>query len=84
MDSDELRIKIMENGSIPIIPTKSNSKRKNHGFKKKKYKSRHKVENVFADIKHFRGIATRYDKLKVMFEGALSLCKIRIFVGLRI
>jgi hypothetical protein len=28
------------------------------------YKYRHLVENLFARIKHFRAIATRFDKLK--------------------
>ena len=28
------------------------------------YKYRHLVENIFARLKHFRGVATRYDKLK--------------------
>jgi transposase len=37
------------------------------------YKYRHLVENVFARLKHFRAIATRYDKLKRNFEGSLAL-----------
>jgi transposase len=28
------------------------------------YRHRHLVENAFARLKHFRGLATRYDKLK--------------------
>lgn len=31
------------------------------------YKARHAVENAFADMKRFRGIATRYCKLAVTF-----------------
>lgn len=37
------------------------------------YKYRHLVENVFARLKHFRAIATRYDKLKRNFEGTIAL-----------
>ena len=37
------------------------------------YKYRHLVENVFARLKYFRAIATRYDKLKRNFEGAVAL-----------
>ncbi len=37
------------------------------------YKYRHLVENVFARLKHFRAIATRYDKLKRNFEGSIAL-----------
>jgi transposase len=31
------------------------------------------VENVFARLKHFRAIATRYDKLKRNFSGTVAL-----------
>jgi transposase len=31
------------------------------------------IENVFARLKHFRAIATRYDKLKRNFEGSMAL-----------
>ncbi|MBB1387754.1 transposase, partial [Pseudoalteromonas sp. SG45-5] len=37
------------------------------------YKYRHLVENAFARLKHFRAIATRYDKLKLQFESMLAL-----------
>ncbi len=37
------------------------------------YKYRHLVENAFARLKHFRAIATRYDKLKINFESMLAL-----------
>ena len=37
------------------------------------YKYRHLVENAFARLKHFRSIATRYDKLKRNYEGMLYL-----------
>jgi transposase len=37
------------------------------------YKYRHLVENVFARLKHFRAIATRYNKLKRNFESVVAL-----------
>ena len=37
------------------------------------YKYRHLVENLFARIKHFRGIAARFDKLKRNYESAVAL-----------
>lgn len=37
------------------------------------YKARHLVENAFADLKQFRGIATRYCKLASTFEESLAL-----------
>lgn len=37
------------------------------------YKYRHLVENVFARLKHFRAIATRYDKLKRNYASMLAM-----------
>jgi transposase len=72
-DSEELRAQIRDKGSIPIIPRKNNSKVGNDDMDWCIYKYRHLVENVFARLKHFRAIATRYDKLKRNFEGSLAL-----------
>ena len=38
------------------------------------YKARHLVENAFADLKQFRGIATRYCKLALTFGEMFALC----------
>ena len=37
------------------------------------YKARHLIENFFARLKHYRAIATRYDKTAVAFLGAIHL-----------
>ena len=37
------------------------------------YKYRHLVENVFAHLKQFRAVATRYGKLKRNFESSVAL-----------
>jgi transposase len=72
-DSDPLREQISRKGLIPIIPRKKNSKIGNYDIDWCLYKYRHLVENIFARLKHFRSIATRYDKLKRNFEGMLTL-----------
>ena len=63
-DSEEIREQIRQKSSIPIIPRKKNSKTGNADIDWGLYKYRHLVENIFARLKHFRAIATRYDKLK--------------------
>lgn len=83
-DSDDFRVEIFKLGSMPVIPTKSNSTRKNPGFHKTKYRNRHRIENMFARLKHFRGIATRYDKLKKMYEGTVKIGLLAIWLGLLI
>lgn len=72
-DSEELREMIRKKSSIPVIPRKSNSTIGNDDMDWGLYKYRHLVENVFARLKHFRSIATRYDKLKKNYAGMLAL-----------
>jgi len=72
-DSEELRELIREKSSTPIIPRKSNSTIGNDDIDWGLYKYRHLVENIFARIKHFRAIATRYDKLKRNYESMVAL-----------
>lgn len=60
-DSEALRQLIRDQSSIPVIPRKNNSIIGNADMDWGLYKYRHLVENVFARLKHFRSIATRYD-----------------------
>lgn len=72
-DSEVLREKIRDKNAIPIIPRKKNSKVGNDDIDWCLYKYRHLVENVFARLKQYRGIATKYDKLKRNYESTLAL-----------
>lgn len=72
-DSDPLREIIRKSGKIPVIPRRSNSKKENAEFDSHLYKIRHLVENLFARIKHYRGVATRFDKLARNFKSTLFL-----------
>jgi len=72
-DSEAIRNKVIEKGAIPMIPRKKNSKTGNADMDWCLYKYRHLVENVFARLKHFRAIATRYDKLERNYHSMLSL-----------
>jgi transposase len=42
-------------------------------FSKAAYRQRHLVENFFENLKRFRRIATRYDKLEETFFGFVCL-----------
>ena len=72
-DSKALRKRIEEKGSCPVIPRKGNSKGGNDDIDWCLYKYRHLVENLFARMKHFRAIATRYDKLKRNYLSMVAL-----------
>lgn len=72
-DSEALREQIQQSGSLAVIPRKRNSKKGNGEMDWHLYKYRHLVENVFARLKHFRAIATRYDKLKQNYLSMVAL-----------
>ena len=71
-DSAAVRECIIKKSSVPIIPRKSNSLIGNAEMDWSLYKLRHLVENSFARLKHFRSIATRYDKLKRNYASMLA------------
>ncbi len=72
-DSDPLRDQIRSKKMVPIIPRRSNSKKSNPDFDSHLYKLRHLVENLFARLKHFRSIATRFDKLARNFRSMIFI-----------
>lgn len=72
-DGEYVRWIIQECGSKAVIPRKSNSTIGNQGLDKDIYRLRHKVENVFARLKHFRAVATRYDKLKRNYQATVTI-----------
>ena len=72
-DSDKVRDTIRKKSSIPVIPRKINSKTGNADMDWGLYKYRHLVENLFARIKHFRAVATRFDKLKRNYTSVVAM-----------
>lgn len=72
-DSEEVREVIRKKSSVPVIPRKSNSKIGNADMDWCLYKYRHLVENLFARIKHFRGLSTRFDKLKRNYVSVVAM-----------
>lgn len=72
-DSEQIRELVRNKKAIPIIPRKRNSKVGNGDIDWCLYKYRHLVENAFARLKHYRAIATRYDKLARNYASTLAL-----------
>jgi transposase len=71
-DVDWLREDLNERGAVAVIPPKSNRKNQ-YQYDTHIYRWRHLVENYFAKIKEFRGIATRYDKTDTSYAANLNL-----------
>jgi transposase len=78
-DADWLRRQIEAQGAAPNIPDKSNRKDK-HCFSKTLYKERNLVERFFNKIKHFRRIATRFEKYADNYLAMIKLASIRIWM----
>ena len=71
-DTNAFRAMLAEMGIERTIPSKSNRKEP-IPYDEYSYKGRHLIENLFVDIKHFRGISTRYHKLAETFCAGLHL-----------
>ena len=69
-----------DRGVEPVIPPKSN-RVDPEPYDAAAYRERNRVERLFAKLKEFRRVATRYDKRKRMFLGWLHL--ILGFISLR-
>jgi transposase len=69
----KIREQIKNKGANAVIPRRSNSVIGNADMDWSLYRHRHLVENAFARLKHFRGLATRYDKLKRNYESVVAM-----------
>jgi transposase len=78
-DSDELRKSLDERGAWANIKPMSN--RKNvPAFSSYLYRYRNLVERFFNKIKHYRAVATRYDKTPDNFLAGVKLASLRIWM----
>ena len=81
-DSASNREAIESSGAVAHIPLRKGSRRENLCFDSELYKHRHLVENLFARIKHFRGVASRFDKLTRNYFSVVSIACMFIWLKL--
>jgi transposase len=74
-DADRIRELI----ATPNIPPKSNRRWK-PCFSKRLYRERNLVERFFSKLKHFRRVATRYDRLAANFLAMVQLASLRLWL----
>lgn len=80
-DAQERVLDLLKSAGIQtVIPPKSNRKEQRE-YDEEMYKNRHLIENFFAKLKQFRGIATRYDKRASTFLGAIHLAAAVIWLN---
>lgn len=71
-DSNPLRQRLLDRGTMPQIPSRCN-RVDPYEVLPESYRERNRVERLFAKLKQFRRAATRYEKLKETFLGVLHL-----------
>jgi transposase len=78
-DADRIRELIQGRGATPNIPPKRNRRWK-PCFSKDLYRERNLIERFFSKLKHYRRIATRYDKLAGNFLAMVQLASMRLWL----
>jgi len=76
--ADWFREALSEKGIVPCIPARR-GRRKPASHDRKLYKQRHKIENLFARLKDWRRIATRYDRCGELFLSAICIAATVMF-----
>ena len=77
-DADWFREALQDKGIKPCIPGRS-SRDKPVKHDKRRYKRRHRTENMFGRLKDWRGIAMRYTRCGDLFLSAIALAAAVIF-----
>lgn len=71
-DSTWFRGALTAKGIAPCIPS-SRRRKQPYPYDKALYRKRHKVENLFAKLKDWRRVATRYDRCAHTFFSAICI-----------
>lgn len=79
-DTNAIRATMAERGAWANIPPRV-IRKGSFPFSSWVYRQRNLVERFFNRIKHFRGLATRYDRSPDNFLAALKLAAIRIWLA---
>lgn len=80
-DSDAIRAYVNQLGGVAVIALHPNRAKK-PPFDEHLYYERHRIENLFARLKAFRRIATRYEKLHTTFAAMLTLACLLVWLKL--
>ncbi len=79
-DSNNFIEIIEDTGAIPVIPPRSN-RNEAREYDKHLYKERNLVERLFQKLKHFRRIATRYERLAQNYLSMLHIVAALIWLN---
>lgn len=74
-----IRASLREKGAFANTPPKANRRFKPY-FSTWLYRERNLIERFFSKLKHFRRVATRYDKLAENFLAMVQLASMRLWL----
>lgn len=74
-DADWFRHALAQRGIAACIPSRANRKVQIR-YDKALYRQRHKIENLFARLKDWRRVHTRYDRCAHTFMTAITIAAI--------
>ena len=78
-DADRIRLSCARGGALANTPPKSNRRSKPY-FSTWLYRERNLIERFFSKLKHFRRVATRYDKLAENLLAMVQLASMRLWL----
>jgi len=78
-DADRLIELVVKQGGEPVIPPRRHRLVQRY-YDKALYKERNQVERLFAKLKEYRRIATRYDKILANFMGFVMLAAVQLWL----
>ena len=79
-DSDAFVARVRERGAVAAIPSRRR-RRRPRAWSQSLYGGRHRVENYFARLKHFRRLSSRFEKRVVCLRGFLFVANVVVRVG---
>jgi transposase len=82
-DADDLVQEIHRRGAQAVIPPRSNRKQPRK-YSKRRYKTRNLVERFVNRIKHYRRVATRYEKTARNFLAFVHLASFLVTMGVTV
>lgn len=82
-DSDEVVQAVKDRGAKPVIPPRSNRTKKRK-FSKCLYKHRNLAERFWNRLKHYRRVATRYEKTGRNFLAFVHLAASLVMLGVTV
>ena len=78
-DANDIIDAVSGRNALVVIPPKANRKRQ-RAYDTELYQERNLVERLFNKLKHFRRVATRYDKTALSFMAFLNIAAISLWL----